>query len=76
MLHWQKIRGGPNYLTPKYRSSLKHQSHKIVKNSQTICRLLPIICLSVFDHFMELVLKGLKNATIYRTLAERPKKIS
>ena len=31
----------------------------MVKHTQTICQLLPTNCLSVFDHFMGLVLKGL-----------------
>ena len=30
----------------------------MVKHTQTIGRLLPTICLSVFDHFMGLALKG------------------
>ena len=34
----------------------KRQPHKIVKNTQTIRRLLP----SVFDHFVKLALKELK----------------
>ena len=32
----------------------------MVKHTQTICRLLPTNCLSVFDHFVKLALKGLK----------------
>ena len=32
---------------------------KMVKHTQTICRLLPTNCLSVFDHFVGLTLKGL-----------------
>ena len=36
----------------------KRQLHKMVKHTQTICRLLPTNCLSVFDHFAELALKG------------------
>ena len=31
----------------------------MVKHNKTICRLLPTNCLSVFDHFVRLVLKGL-----------------
>ena len=38
---------------------VKHQPHKKVKHTQTICRLLPTNCLSVFDHFVGLVRKGL-----------------
>ena len=30
----------------------------MVKPTQTICRQKPTHCLSVFDHFVELVLKG------------------
>ena len=33
----------------------------MVKHSQTIRRLLPTNCLSAFDHFVGLVLKGLKR---------------
>ena len=36
----------------------------MVKESQTIRRLLPTNCLSVFDHFMGLALKGLRNSSI------------
>ena len=37
----------------------KCQPHKMVKLTQTILRLLPANYLSVFDHFVGLVLKGL-----------------
>ena len=37
----------------------KHQPHKMVKHTQTIRRLLPTNCLSVFDHCVGLALKGL-----------------
>ena len=33
----------------------------MVKHTQTIRRLLPTICLSVFDHFMGLALKKVKE---------------
>ena len=33
----------------------------MVKHTQTICRLLPTNCLSVFDHFVGLALKGLNS---------------
>ena len=33
----------------------------MVKHSQTIGRLLPTKCLKVFDHFVRLALKGLKE---------------
>ena len=36
----------------------KHQPHKMVKHTQTIRWLLPRNCLSVFDHFVKLALKG------------------
>ena len=35
-----------------------------VKHTKTICRLLPTKCLSVFDHFVGLLLKGLKHVSI------------
>ena len=35
------------------------QSHKMVEHIQTICWLLPTNCLSVFDHFVVLTLRGL-----------------
>ena len=37
----------------------KHQSHKMVKHTQTICRQKLTNCLSVFDHFVGLVFEGL-----------------
>ena len=37
---------------------LKHQPHKMVKHTQTIHRLLPTNCLSVFHHFVMLALNG------------------
>ena len=39
----------------------KRQLNKMVKHTQTIRRLLPPNCLSVFDYFVELVHKGLSN---------------
>ena len=36
----------------------KRQSHKMVKYTQTICWHQPMNCLSVFDHFAKLVVKG------------------
>ena len=38
---------------------LKRQPHKMVKHTQAIRRPLSTICLSVFDHFVWLALKGL-----------------
>ena len=46
------------------------QPHKMVKHTQTICRLLPMNCLCVFDHFVGLTLKGLDFphlSTIFRS---------
>ena len=40
-------------------NSFKGQSHKMVKHTQTICRILPTNCVSVFDHFVYLAFKGL-----------------
>ena len=48
-----------NSTTPD--QSFKCEPHKMVKHTQTMCRLLLTNCLSVFDHFVGLVLKGLKS---------------
>ena len=40
-------------------SPLKRQSHKMVKHTQAIRWQQPTKCLSVFDHFVKLALKGL-----------------
>ena len=37
----------------------KQQPHKMVKHNQTIRRLLPTNCLSLFDHFVGLALRRL-----------------
>ena len=37
----------------------------MVKYTQTICRLLPTNCLSVFDHFMWFALKGLNLSEMF-----------
>ena len=42
-------------------SLFKRRPHKMVKQIQTIRRLLQTKCLSVFDHFVALALKGLKE---------------
>ena len=34
----------------------------MVKQTQAVSRLLPTNCLSVFDHFVGLALKGLRNS--------------
>ena len=39
----------------------KRQPHKMVKHTQTIRRILPTNCLSMFDHFVGLALKGLSS---------------
>ena len=39
--------------------TVKNQPHKMVKYTQTTRRQLPTNLLSVFDHFVELALKGL-----------------
>ena len=43
----------------QYSKAFKRQPHKIVKHTQTILRQQPTNFLSVFDHFVWLVLKGL-----------------
>ena len=42
--------------------TFQRQPHKMVKHTQTIRRLFPMKCLSVFDHFVGLALKGLNNS--------------
>ena len=37
----------------------KCQPHKMVKHTQAVRQLFPTNCLSVFDHFLGLALKGL-----------------
>ena len=37
----------------------QRQTHKIVRHTQTIRRLLSTNCMSVFEYFVELTLKGL-----------------
>ena len=39
-------------------------NHIMVQHAQKIRRLLPTICLSVFDHFVGLALKGLRSVLI------------
>ena len=46
----------------------------MVKHTQTIHRLLPTTCLSMFDHFMGLVLKGLNNLCKRNEITEAEKK--
>ena len=40
--------------------NLQAPTPRNVKYTQTICRQQPTICLSMFDHFVELVLKELR----------------
>ena len=40
--------------------TLSTPAHKMLKHTKTIRRLLPTNCLSVFDHFVGLALKGLR----------------
>ena len=40
----------------------KCQPHKMVKHTQTICLLLLTNCLSMFDHFVGLIFKGLTKS--------------
>ena len=49
------------YLQRSLYYPFKCQHHKTVKHTQTIRRLLPTNCLSVFDHFVGLALKGLRE---------------
>ena len=46
-------------------NSFKRQVHKMVKHIQTIRRQKAANCLSVFDHFVELALKGLIKPYTY-----------
>ena len=41
--------------------TIKRQTHKMVKQTHTIRRQPPTNCLSVFDHFARLVVKGLNK---------------
>ena len=43
----------------------KHQTHRMVKHTQTICRKQPTNCLSVFDHFVGFALKVLMKSFMY-----------
>ena len=46
--------------------TLEAPTHKMVKITQTICRLLPINYLTVFDHFVGLALEGLVSFFFFR----------
>ena len=43
------------------------QIYKMVKHIQTIRRLLPTSCLSVFDHFVDMALKGLITRLTFKS---------
>ena len=45
----------------KKRNPIKRKLYKMVRHTQTIRRLQPTNCLSVFDPFVGLALKGLKS---------------
>ena len=49
-------------------STFKRQSHKVVKHSQAIRRQFATNCLSAFDHFVKLALKGLSTLMFWQTL--------
>ena len=51
----------------------KRQPHKMVKHTQTIRRQQPTNCLSVFDHFMRLALKGFKFDALVDALNKKKK---
>ena len=59
----------------KIVNPLSAQPHKMIKHTQTIRRLLPTNCLSVFDHFAGLALKGLKVDRALDTPLNSPKKL-
>ena len=66
MLHENQIKNGfkISYKTKSLHVdyyNFKHQPHKMAKHTQIICRLLPTNCLSVFDRFVWLALKGLRD---------------
>ena len=42
-----------------FRFNPQRRPHKMLKHTQSICRLLPTNCLSVFDDFVGSALKGL-----------------
>ena len=62
-LNLQKEEGSSKLVCGKHFHNginpFKCQLHKMVKQAQTICWLLPTNCVSVFDHFVGSALKGL-----------------
>ena len=48
----------------------KRQTHKMIKHTQIIRRLLPTNCFSVFDHFVDLALKELRGRYIFHWKGE------
>ena len=62
-----------------YDNGLRHervqrQTYEMVKHTQTIRQVFPNNCLSVFDHFVRLALKGLKSIINLLTWRTRGKK--
>ena len=58
------LRVSRNTSDSAYFEFFKRKPDKMVKHTHTICRLFPTNCLSVFDHCVGLVLKGLKTVKI------------
>ena len=56
---WQKM--GLCDTTLQAVKPFKCQPHRMVKHTQSVRRLLPTNCLSVFDHFVGLALTGLRH---------------
>ena len=61
ILLFQRLKGSKTtkFVKGKEFSSFKPQPHKMVKHTQTIRRLFPTNCLSLFDHYVGFALKGL-----------------
>ena len=70
LLNLQDVRLCHGCFPENYMKPIKHQSHKMVSHTQTICRLLPTNCLRMFDHFWGLALKGLSNIPTLCQLAK------
>ena len=61
------MRNSPHLISLQHKEKsegelFKRQRHKIVKHTQKIHQLLPANYLRVFDHFVELSLKGLRDS--------------
>ena len=48
------------YVKTRFMDVIRRQPHKMVKHTQTICWQQTTNCLSVFDRFVGLALKGLR----------------